>query len=211
MKRVFNGVERQASLLLAKAYPSGITIPVDIDLIVETHPLVDDIIPARDLESRFQVCAALVVKDNGKIDIIIDDGSHCPVGRIRFSMAHELGHIELHKDLFRDCKTLVDTIRLQSEIKTKYKKFEREVNNFAGAILVPSGPLWVDLSHLYTQTVQQLQFSSKMISILLRKLANRYTVSLSAIEIRLNHLGWYAVIQDSFLKKLPDLALPSLM
>lgn len=65
--------------------------------------------------------------------------------RYRFSLAHEIGHRELHADLFGEFKFsdiaswkrfMTDTIPLE-----QYRYMEFHANSFAGLILVPAAEL----------------------------------------------------------------------
>ena len=66
-------IEQRAATVLAEAFPSAISVPIDIDLLVERHELVDDIIPSLFLEEKFGVAAATVSKLNGHFDIFVDE------------------------------------------------------------------------------------------------------------------------------------------
>jgi hypothetical protein len=200
-------VERQAENILNAHYTTGIEIPVDVDLITEAHPNVHDIIPIPFLEANQEVCAILVTHSTGKADILIDDGSpNCPPGRIRFSMAHELGHVVLHPHLWKNIKTLEDAIRLQASHSKQYDLYEWEANYFAAAILMPQGPLWNDTQKIYANLMPQpgSNREDKATKLLVR-LANRYEVSIQAMKIRLGNLGWEKRIMLAFQEKKPYL------
>lgn len=56
-----------------------------------------------------------------------------PITRQRFTMAHEIGHVELHEDL----KDLLQTVFLRQDIFTPRDSIEAEANYFAGFLLMP--------------------------------------------------------------------------
>jgi len=92
-----------------------------------------------------------------------------PLRRQRFTLAHELGHYMLHRDLIGD--GLVDDAMYRSKLGDWY---ERQANRWAADTLMPGG------------LVRGL-YRGGMVS--LANLAHTLDVSESAIRIRLNELG----------------------
>ena len=88
--------------------------------------------------------------------------------RQRFTMAHEVAHFVLHRDLFED--GLVDDAMYRSSLSDEY---ERQANRFAAQILLPAAAL----REAYRET--------KALGVL----ANRFNVSDAALRIRLSELG----------------------
>ena len=188
-------IEAIAKKLLGTAYSEiEIEPPVDIDFVVENHPLVDSIIPVELLEDKFNVAAVLVVLPNGKIDILVDeDEANRQSYRANFSIAHELGHIALHADIWKGCTTIKDTLNLHKRINACYAKLERQANRFAGAFLMPRNILFEDLKRVYSQIVREYGYKHDITlinNIISRTLARRYNVTLQPMEIRLNELGY---------------------
>ena len=70
---------------------------------------------------------------------------------MRFSFAHELGHLFLHKDLYRnfdvaspeDWKNFILNVP-----ETEYSKCEWQANEFAGRLLVPSLKLQIEIEKM---------------------------------------------------------------
>jgi Zn-dependent peptidase ImmA (M78 family) len=99
-----------------------------------------------------------------------------PVRR-RFTIAHELGHYELHRtqsELFVDKKTLY---RNQDSSTGEFKK-EKEANAFAAAILMPK--------FLIDREVNKLGYVNEAS---VKKLADAFKVSQQAMTIRLTKLN----------------------
>ena len=96
--------------------------------------------------------------------------------RQRFTVAHEIGHHVLHKDLLRD-GTHVDTIILRRDHLSSEGRDKREIqaNAFASELLIPKSLLE---SKLRPETDMQDEE-------LLRSLAEEFQVSLSALHYRL--------------------------
>ncbi len=180
-------IEGIAAQLLNNAYPQGIEVPIDIDLLVQEHPRIDDIIPA-DLEEPFKVSAALVYKPtNCTFDIFFDENAS--PGRVSFSIGHEFGHVVLHGEVCDACHTLEAAIDLRTRLKRYYSRMEADADYFARSILMPRGRLEQDTSMVYDHLVQSFGYDGQIIqSKLCPSLATRYKVSNRAMEIRFQEL-----------------------
>jgi len=137
---VWDAVERFRATYLG---PRGNELPVDVFTLVELD-LKLDVIPFDDLAAKYRVEAALTQDFSG---IYVDAESYVfwekgPVwkqNRLRFTVAHELGHYVLHREQ-------VSAIQFTSfEQFAAYFKtddgpryvLEQEANEFAGRLLVP--------------------------------------------------------------------------
>lgn len=129
------------------------TIPVDIENIVENR-LKLNIEPEHNLLNKYDSDAYLRVDLTG---IIVDYVRYMEdrfTNRLRFSFAHELGHLFLHKNIYSefgitDPKTWKNFMRDISE--KEYKFFEGQANEFAGRVLVPRDSLINELEKCLTQ------------------------------------------------------------
>ena len=113
--------------------------PIDIEIIVEIY-LGIDIIPVKNLQNNNEI-DAFISKDFQSITIDSDiyylDSS---VNRRRFSLAHEVGHIMLHKELYKsvsfdNADEWIDFI--ESIPEDQYAFIEYHAYEFAGRLLVP--------------------------------------------------------------------------
>lgn len=112
----------------------GVELPIEIDLIIEKKFNID-LIPINGLKQISSTDAYLSrnLKEIGFDPEVTNK-------RIRFSLAHELGHLVLHRDI-------ISSIRINdyTEWKTTLKeipgwfwgKIERQANQFAGYLLAP--------------------------------------------------------------------------
>jgi len=122
-------------------YHSSRSIPVPIESIVEFQ-LGIDIVPMPGLHQGFDI-DSMISSDLTEIRIDQYVFESRP-GRYRFSLAHELGHLILHKDIFaqmsfsniQSWKIAVSGIPLR-----EYGWLEFQAYSFAGLILVPSAEL----------------------------------------------------------------------
>ena len=118
-------------------------LPVDVFSLVELQ-LRLDVIPFDDLSARYQIDAALTPDFSG---IYVDAESYIlwergPVwkqNRLRFTVAHELGHWALHRDYAAGLNfaSFDDFARhFKADDPNRYW-LEKEANEFAGRLLVP--------------------------------------------------------------------------
>lgn len=128
-----------------KEFVSGLLaydVPVDIEEIIESLNI--EIVPVPFIKNKFDVEATT----NGKFDkIFIDHDRYLSdkhYRRVRFSMAHELGHIVLHREFLNSnpYETIEEWLQiLLKDNDREYGILEFQANVFAGAILVPEAPL----------------------------------------------------------------------
>lgn len=113
------------------------SIPVDVEYIAEKMGL--DIIPEYIPES-FDAFLSL----DGKAILINSARDERYNSRIRFSVAHEVGHFILHQEMLKKFHfdDLADYVTFIQEISEKeYKSFEYQANEFAGRLLIPRSQL----------------------------------------------------------------------
>lgn len=147
--------------------------------------------PPVPVEQLARMCGAMVryVPFEGEISGMLyhEDGQsiigvnalHSPT-RQRFTIAHELGHLELHQQerfhLDRNFRTLHRDQHSAEASDTN----EMEANDFAATLLMPAA--WLE-RELVGRTIDYEQDEE------LRSLADRYRVSLQAMIFRLVNLG----------------------
>lgn len=71
--------------------------------------------------------------------------------RLRFTFAHEIGHLVLHKEEIKLCRfrTSGDWMRLREDFEEDdLMWFEQQAYEFAGRLLVPRGPLISEIQRL---------------------------------------------------------------
>lgn len=112
-----------------------------------------------------------IVEGNNIYFIAVALGNR-PEGRIRFDMAHELGHILLHP-WSEDLETIT---------KDEFKARERQANMFASAFLLPKDSFGKDVAS-YPTNLKYYQF-----------LKNKWKVSIQAMIYRTHQLG---IISDN--------------
>lgn len=105
-----------------------------------------------------------------KFEIIVNKNN--AKARQRFTIAHELGHYFLHRDMLKNSDIHIDTLyRVMTEVDTKTKEKEKEVDYFAGALL------------MNRMTIEKLIENYSI-----EELTEIFEVSYSAMTVRLNIL-----------------------
>ena len=169
-------------------------IPIDIDLVLEKHKLFDSIIFLPGIKQRYGTEAVLLYKPGGRYNIALDEKtSRLFNARTTFSIAHELGHIVLHEELYSGCSSIDDYVELSKSIERSYGRLEREASRFAGAVLIPRLTIWKDTNAIYEGIIKGLggggdKSRNGIVPMLYASLTIRYKVSRRVLEIRLEQL-----------------------
>jgi len=122
-------------------------IPIDIEKIIEKK-LNLHVEPTWNLSNSFDTDAYL---RNDLSGIIVDYERYMNdkyINRLRFSFAHEIGHLVLHKEIYQNFQinSPQELIIFMREIPDKeYSLFEYQANEFAGRLLVPVESLIIEL------------------------------------------------------------------
>ena len=114
--------------------------------------------PEHNLLSELDIDAYLKVDLTG---IIVDHDCYMNekfIKRLRFSLAHEIGHLFLHKDIYSSF-SIVDSSAWKEFMKNipdwEYGFFEYQANEFAGRVLVPRKRLILEMESCL-QEVQEI-------------------------------------------------------
>jgi Zn-dependent peptidase ImmA (M78 family) len=165
----------------------GEKLPIDVDLIVERN-LDLLIIPVPDL--RFHAHTDAYLSGNLR-EIVIDPAS--PDVRIRFSVAHEIGHFVLHKDIISQLRSTnyEEWKAMQRGLpEALWGRAEYQAREFAGRLLVPPTLLIQELKALRPLIEKGKQILPDLEESAIRelaapKLAKRFFVSDEVITRRM--------------------------
>lgn len=133
-----------------KTYWGSDNVPVDILLIAE-EKLKLNIVPIKNFKMQNDIEALLY--DGGK-SLAVDETEYMDdrfLNRIRYSVAHEIAHIVLHKDLYSsfnysNIEQWIETI--DSIPDEEYNWIEQQAYEFAGRLLVPINKLEATLKSI---------------------------------------------------------------
>lgn len=170
------------------------SLPVDIERIVEKRLKLNiepehDLLSERDIDAYLRVdCTGIVVDYTRYMDERFSN-------RLRFSFAHELAHLFLHKEIYEqfeihDSKAWKEFILNIPE--REYKFFEYQANEFAGRVLIPRERLIVELEECLNMIKEAglLDFlasdSAFVLASISPKLCKPFGVSDQVIEIRVD-------------------------
>jgi len=181
-----NHIRIAAESFLKKHHPKDI-YPIPIEEIVEFQ-LRLDIIPLPNLHRAFDIDGFL---SSDRTSISIDESVYqSRPGRYRFTIAHEVGHFILHKDLYEQhaFETTEEWKRFIEHFPEKeYSWFEWQAYEFAGLILVPPHHLNKRLKYCKKQ-IESIGIKSEAVVAdrAIELLAKDFVVSREVIQRRLS-------------------------
>lgn len=133
----YDKIRRFAENFLKRHHPSN-TIPIPIEEIIEFQ-LGIDIVPIHGLHQAFDTDGFISSDVKSiSVDLFVYESR---LGRYRFTLAHEIGHLILHEKLYKDIhfKKVDEWKRFIHNFPEKeYHWFEWQAYTFAGLILVPA-------------------------------------------------------------------------
>ncbi|MXW19490.1 MAG: ImmA/IrrE family metallo-endopeptidase [Gammaproteobacteria bacterium] len=147
-------------------------VPVPVEVIAE-H------LGARVAYARYkgELAGVLMRRDNGPAVIGVNSAHH--INRQRFTIAHECGHLCLHKgkDVYVDRSFRMSVSNRDKRSAQAIDPEEIEANRFAAELLMPLDRLLDDISEFDIEDDKAL-----------KELADRYAVSVQALTHRINNL-----------------------
>ncbi len=201
-------IEEIAAATLRARVPGGVvSIPVDVEAVIEADPAVV-IDTVRGLAQEHAVEGAVVAHPaEQRFTVIIDeDLFDRQAARARFTLAEEFGHLVLHRELLASVTTLDDAVALQQH-SAYYDQLDRNAKRFAAAVLMPPERVREDAAQLFIALRAASLGQAELTRVLTIRLAQRYAVSVTAMRHR---LGEWPVnvekgIQQAFARGLPAL------
>lgn len=181
-------IKRKADDLRKKIW--GNKIPIEIETIIEIK-LKIRIIPIPNL---FKFCSVDSQISSDFSCIFVDQDSYLSDGtnRLLFSLAHELGHYILHKNLFSSfgIKSVDDVVAFITEIPEKqYSFLETQANKFASQFLLPRDILAKSRGEI-VEKYKLKNMDEKMVnSYIADSIAKEFEVSSWAAELALSDLN----------------------
>ncbi len=195
-------VEEKANRILA-GYGSTEKVvvkpPIDLDAILMHLNLRLDFDDLKKRHGLPDVLGALWVDDRHiYIDQTLDpDEQPSALGRFRFTLAHEMGHWELHRALFEfqrrqdnlfDRPSALSIVCRTSQAK---ERIELQADAFAAALLMPKAEVITHWQRLIDSSrhIRPGARQDELIEVAVRPLAKTFEVSAQAMRIRLEGLG----------------------
>ena len=153
----------------------------NVDEMVENLGL--QIIPLPNLLSEFNIDGFLNYPDR---EIVVDESAYDSIDqwtRLRFTVAHEIGHFMLHSDFFSklDFRTMQEWAEVYLKIDG-HTKLEEQANEFAGRFLVPREHLELMITEEKERIVNRTGVDLQRI--LATRIAKKMLVSSVVVDIR---------------------------
>jgi len=168
------------------------SIPVDIEKIIDVKLQIEVIL----VENLQSLCDTDALISSNWQSIYIDQKIYLDdryQNRLRFSLAHEIGHFVLHENIYNsfNIKTIKDFYKFSDEIPRKeYGYLETQANKFANYLLIPRQRLVIEKEKIFKQNKELVNLEKKdknmLNSYLAGTISDVFGVSDRVIEIALN-------------------------
>ena len=182
----YSQVAEVAEKFLVNYYPS-LLLPIPIEVIAE-RDLGINIIPVCNMKQNYDIDACL---DSSLRRIFIDMDKYMKYeNRSRFSIAHEIGHLVLHRGIFTklNIRTEEDILNLTANTnEEEYSWLQHQANWFAGLVLVPRKKLIEAIQNRSKKTVVSMSFEELLP--IFPDLENEFQVSGEVLIRRLEKEG----------------------
>lgn len=180
---------RSAAEAFLKCYHPSKKIPIPIEPIIEFQMRLD-IVPLPGLLEAYNV-DGFTSSDLSEISVDQFVYEHRPA-RYRFTLAHEVGHVVLHADLFKAHRFRgIEAWKrfLMAVPELDYSRLEWQAYSFGGLVLVPGDVLQQELKIAAKQVnAQGLSKETDFAKALMTDMvATRFGVSSEVIERRLSY------------------------
>jgi hypothetical protein len=172
--------------------------PIDVFTFLEVDLGLDPI-PFDDLVAKYRVEAAIKADFSGiYLDAeqyaLMEKGPEWKLNRLRFTVAHELAHYFLHRDLPQASHfaSLPDFAKWTANYGGRKYTAEQEANEFAGRLLVPEmrlGAMFDQFCGPAEQLVSNFMKSGQIRDQFAETVAPRFGVNAQVIAIRLDRDG----------------------
>jgi len=150
----YENIKPIADDILSK-YHQPLEIPIPVDLIAE-RDFGLSIIPSHEMQNVYGV-EGFLSRDCSCVNVdqyVMENRYY----KYRFTIAHEIGHLVLHRDLYDNAKyeTIEEWIAFVNQIGAEeYGWAERQAYWFAGVLLLPPNVFAVKFSEYVARAVEQ--------------------------------------------------------
>lgn len=202
-------LENVAASFLGAHYGAAVRIPVDVDWLLAKLGVGLDDFPA--LRDNYFVEGCVVRNtQTGKLTVYIDEkvmGNESAQGiaRYRTTVAEELAHILIHRELIEQVDSADKFRQLHNQLQDA--KVERNAKRLAAALLMPRESVWEAAGREYVYWVQRQGTDEREALKLMMcgSLFHTFRVSHAAMNMRLKELKVYDAIEDAAYKGRPRL------
>lgn len=188
-RRDYKELHRVAEEFLSEYHPEDIP-PVPIEQIIETRFKIS-LIPIPGLLDEFKIDGFI---SSSLKEISIDEFVYMKrERRARFTLAHELSHLILHRDIIlaRRVETIENYKTFRDSMEDEYRWLEWQASCLAGLILVPTVPLRAqfELSRKQAETAGLNPSTEPAVKYICDYLSDIFNVSAQVVQYRLTKEG----------------------
>jgi hypothetical protein len=194
-----------AATLRARAAGGVVTIPVDVEALIEAGGAVIETV--RGLAGHGVLASTWTHPDEQRVTVVIDEELFDRrATRARFTLAEELGHLVLHGEIIKGITTVEDAVALHQH-PSYYCHLDRNAKRFAAALLMPPERVRDDAAQMFIKLRALGHSQVDLTRILTIRLAQRYFVSPEAMGYRLRESPILVLnaIAEAFRRGLPTL------
>lgn len=168
-----------------------ITYPVRIDFIVESMDI--EIIPFEDLKKTYGVDAYTNIHLNKVIVDLDQYDDPTKSKRYRFTLAHELAHIEVHGVFLKSVPQRAQVGDYNYHVNRlkpdEYDRFEIQANGIGSFLLMPPAELTSQIARLKAEAPKRGLSGEAAKGFIIGSLSNYFDASAKAVETRLINEG----------------------
>lgn len=187
----YEETEKAAEAFLKEYHPSR-TIPIPIEHIVEIK-LGLSIVPMMGLLAKEGIDAFL---SHDFTELYIDNEQYMgQANRSRFTLAHEVGHFVLHREIVATIVTMADWKKFILGEGTSRALYEIHADNFAGCLLMPRKEVTDEYNRLRETVAKQFENAGfkitdekTIISYIANQVGRKFDTSPKAAEVRLSKI-----------------------
>nr|VFK49283.1 MAG: Zn-dependent peptidase ImmA, M78 family [Candidatus Kentron sp. TC]VFK49569.1 MAG: Zn-dependent peptidase ImmA, M78 family [Candidatus Kentron sp. TC]VFK65188.1 MAG: Zn-dependent peptidase ImmA, M78 family [Candidatus Kentron sp. TC] len=163
----------------------SITAPIDVEKIVRLLDVKLD--EALDFDNL--TTAGSVSIKRGRAVIWVNPTENTYIPRMRFTIAHEIGHLILHIDPEIGIREFIDTKKTLNRKDSYWDSKEYEANNFAAQLLMPIDLINMHGDEIISSYVSDTGKERMPVTEFIREMANLFLVSEPAMKYRLKNIG----------------------
>jgi len=191
MRKTNHNIEYAAEQFLKEHNPTN-QIPVPIEEIIEFN-LKIQIVPIKGLFNRESIDGFV---SHDCTQLYIDEDNYMQQNnRARFTLAHEVGHIIMHRKIIRGIHTMEEWRKFVLGAGTGRAIYETEANIFAGCVLMPQDETLrafeaakEKISKVFAEQKIPIPKERKIIAYVAVEIAKIFDVSEQSANIRLDNI-----------------------
>jgi Zn-dependent peptidase ImmA (M78 family) len=186
-------IQKKAEQLRAMYLGDDFQLPIDVELLAEDMGL--EIWPVENLTHQASIDAIMI--HSLRVIMVDEDEFTDPArwGRLRFTLAHEIGHFVLHSQIFENIsfKSIDEWVSFLRGLEN-YDRLEIQAHEFGGALVVPRSRLVLCIQQ---EKAKLLNLEgAELEQRLAVRLSRSFSVSPELINVRFDREGLKQIIHS---------------